>query len=49
MVLPLTLTHVKTLDIFPDGYKKSKKVIRISGTKNEFDAFLDSFVDFKVR
>jgi len=39
---------VKTLDIFPDGYKQSKTIIRISGTKDKFAGLAGSFIDFKI-
>jgi pyruvate, water dikinase len=39
---------VKSLDIYPDGYKKSKTIIRISATKNEFDDLMASITDFKI-
>ena len=38
----------KVLDIYPNGYKKSKTVIKIYGTTSTFENLVSSFTDFKV-
>ncbi len=38
----------KIMLIYPNGYSRSKTVIKISGTKDEFDDLVGSFTEFKV-
>ncbi len=38
----------KVMLVYPSGYRLSKTVIKISGTKEYFDDIINSFVDFKI-
>ena len=38
----------KVLEVYPNGYKKSKTVIKISATKDEFDSLVSSFTEFQI-
>jgi hypothetical protein len=38
----------KIMTLYPDGYRKSKTVIKIFGTKDNFDELINSFIEFKI-
>ncbi len=38
----------KNLEVYPDGYQKSKTVIKIYGTASTFDSLINSITDFKI-
>ncbi len=39
----------KILVVYPDGYKQSKTVIKISGTKDYFDGIIGTMTGFKIK
>ncbi|MBI2038102.1 MAG: phosphoenolpyruvate synthase [Candidatus Magasanikbacteria bacterium] len=44
-----TGTPISVIEIYPQGYKKSKSIIKISGNKEQFNNILTSIVDFKIK